>query len=51
MAGIVAICNHNENYDKEKLIYNIFRGMQLLQHRGKAFWRIHSGKFKAEGDG
>jgi len=51
VAGIVAICNHNENYDKEKLIYNIFRGMQLLQHRGKAFWRIHSGKFKAEGDG
>jgi len=51
VAGIVAICNHNENYDKEKLIYNIFRGMQLLQHRGKAFWRIHAGKFKAEGDG
>ena len=51
MAGIIAICNYNENYEKEKLIYQIFRGMQLLQHRGKAFWKINSGKFDIEGYG
>ncbi len=51
MAGIIAICNINENYEKEKLIYNIFRGMQLLQHRGKAFWKINSGQFYIEGIG
>ena len=46
MAGIVAICNHNENYDKEKLIYNIFRGMQLLQHRGKLFGGYTQGNLR-----
>ena len=51
MAGIIAICNIGEDYEKEKLIYNIFRGMQLLQHRGKAFWKINSGKFDIEGYG
>ena len=51
MAGIIAICNINEKYEKEKLIYNIFRGMQLLQHRGKAFWKINSGQFDIEGIG
>ncbi|MBA3750276.1 MAG: hypothetical protein H0X03_05180 [Nitrosopumilus sp.] len=51
MAGIIAICNINEDYEKEKLIYNVFRGMQLLQHRGKAFWKINSGQFDIEGYG
>lgn len=51
MAGIIAICIINEIYEKEKLIYNVFRGMQLLQHRGKAFWKINSGQFKIQGDG
>ena len=51
VAGIVAICHMNEKYEKEKLIYNVFRGMQLLQHRGKAFWKVNSGHFKIEGDG
>ena len=51
MAGIIAICNYNENYEKEKLIYQIFRGMQLLQHRGKAFWKINSGQCDIEGYG
>jgi amidophosphoribosyltransferase len=51
VAGIIAICNIDEDCDKEKLIYNIFRGMQLLQHRGKAFWKINSGKFDIEGYG
>jgi amidophosphoribosyltransferase len=51
VAGIIAICSINEKYEKEKLIYNIFRGMQLLQHRGKAFWKISSGQFYMEGYG
>jgi amidophosphoribosyltransferase len=51
VAGIIAICYIGEDYEKEKLIYNIFRGMQLLQHRGKAFWKINSGKFDIEGYG
>lgn len=51
MAGIIAICNINKEYGKEKLIYNVFRGMQLLQHRGKAFWKINSGQFNVEGYG
>jgi amidophosphoribosyltransferase len=51
VAGIIAICNINENFEKVKLIYNIFRGMQLLQHRGKAFWKINSGQFNIEGYG
>jgi amidophosphoribosyltransferase len=51
VAGIIAICNFNKEFEKEKLIYNVFRGMQLLQHRGKAFWKINSGQFNIEGYG
>ncbi len=51
MAGIIAISNIYENNEKTKLIYNIFRNMQLLQHRGKAFWKINSGKFYIDGYG
>ena len=51
MAGIIAICNLYENNEKTKLIYDIFRNMQLLQHRGKAFWKINSGKFYIDGYG
>ncbi|HEY6536714.1 MAG TPA: hypothetical protein VIY08_13080 [Candidatus Nitrosocosmicus sp.] len=51
MAGIIAISNIYENNEKTKLIYDIFRNMQLLQHRGKAFWKINSGKFYIDGYG
>lgn len=51
MAGIIAACNIGENKDKEKMIYKVFRGMQLLQHRGKAFWKINSGNFQMHGYG
>ncbi|MDQ4073259.1 MAG: hypothetical protein M3162_03025, partial [Thermoproteota archaeon] len=51
MAGIIALCDFNENNAPEKLIYNTFKAMQLLQHRGKAYWKINSGKFEIEGAG
>lgn len=51
MAGIIAACNIGDNNDKEKTFYKVFRGMQLLQHRGKAFWKINSGNFQLYGYG
>ena len=51
MGGIVAVCVLDENVNNEKTIYQVFRGMQLLQHRGKAVWKISSGKFEVSGYG
>ncbi len=51
MAGIIALCDYNENNAPEKVIYNTFKAMQLLQHRGKAYWKINSGIFEIEGVG
>lgn len=51
MGGIVAVCVLDENVNNEKIIYQVFRGMQLLQHRGKAVWKISSGKFEVSGYG
>ena len=51
MGGIVAVCVLDENVNNEKIIYQVFRGMQLLQHRGKAVWKISSGKFEVGGYG
>ncbi len=51
MAGIIAISNIIKTNEKAQLIYSIFRNMQLLQHRGKAFWKINSGNFYIEGYG
>lgn len=51
MGGIIAVCVLDENSGNERLIYQAFRGMQLLQHRGKAFWKINSEKFEINGYG
>jgi amidophosphoribosyltransferase len=51
VGGIVAVCVLDENVNNEKIIYQVFRGMQLLQHRGKAVWKISSGKFEVSGYG
>ena len=51
MGGIVAMCVLDENVNNEKIIYQVFRGMQLLQHRGKAVWKISSGKLEVSGYG
>jgi amidophosphoribosyltransferase len=45
------VCILDENVNDEKIIYQVFRGMQLLQHRGKAVWKISSGKFEVSGYG
>ncbi len=45
------MCNTKESNENEKLVYHVFRAMQLLQHRGKAYWKVNSGKFKIDGYG
>ncbi len=51
MGGIIAVCRMTDEINNEKSVYQVFRGMQLLQHRGKAYWKISSGKFEASGYG
>lgn len=51
MGGIIAACRMTDEINNEKSIYQVFRGMQLLQHRGKAYWKISSGKFEVSGYG
>ena len=51
MGGIIATCILTSDINNEKSVYRVFRGMQLLQHRGKAYWKISSGKFEATGYG
>lgn len=51
MGGIIAACRMTDDINNEKSIYQVFRGMQLLQHRGKAFWKISSGNFEVSGYG
>ena len=47
MGGIIALCRTSDNnINAEKSVYQVFRGMQLLQHRGKAYWKISAGKFE-----
>ena len=51
MGGIIAACRLTGEVNNEKSVYRVFRGMQLLQHRGKAYWKISSGKFEVSGYG
>ncbi|HEU5121099.1 MAG TPA: hypothetical protein VFT71_08930, partial [Candidatus Nitrosocosmicus sp.] len=51
MGGIIAACRLTDDINNEKSVYRVFRGMQLLQHRGKAYWKISSGKFEVSGYG
>lgn len=53
MGGIIALCRTSGSNDinVEKSVYQVFRGMQLLQHRGKAYWKISSGKFEVNSFG
>lgn len=52
MGGIIALCRMSDkNINAEKSVYQVFRGMQLLQHRGKAYWKISSGKFETNSFG
>lgn len=51
MGGIIATCRMTDDINNEKSVYQVFRGMQLLQHRGKAYWKISSGNFEISGYG
>lgn len=51
MGGIIATCRLTNDTNNEKSVYRVYRGMQLLQHRGKAYWKISSGKFEISGYG
>ncbi len=51
MGGIIASCRMMDKANNEKSVYQVFRGMQLLQHRGKAYWKISAGKFEVNGYG
>jgi amidophosphoribosyltransferase len=51
MGGIIAACRLTGDINNENSVYRVFRGMQLLQHRGKAYWKISSGKFEVSGYG
>lgn len=51
MAGIVAIYNHSLGTRNSRIIYYLAHSMRMLQHRGKAYWKMVVGNaaFGAEG--
>lgn len=50
MAGIVAIYNLDAEADNN-IIYYLAHSMRMLQHRGKAYWRMAVGNGMAGGEG
>lgn len=50
MAGIVAVSDA-ETTRAKNVVYILAHCMRMLQHRGKAYWKIMVGKNIAEGDG
>ena len=50
MAGIVAIYNHGSEPHKAVLYY-LAHAMRMLQHRGKAYWKLMVGLGSAGGEG
>ena len=50
MAGIVAVSDA-ETKRAKNVVYILAHCMRMLQHRGKAYWKIMVGKNIAEGDG
>lgn len=50
MAGIVAIYNHGAE-PKQAVVYYLAHAMRMLQHRGKAYWRMMVGSGSAGADG
>ncbi len=49
MAGIVALYNHGES--SKHAIYYLAHAMRMLQHRGKAYWKIMIGSNSAGDEG
>jgi amidophosphoribosyltransferase len=50
MAGIVAIYNHGSE-PKQAVVYYLAHAMRMLQHRGKAYWRMMVGSGSAGAEG
>ena len=49
MAGILAICNYSS--EKARTSSYLIQAMRLLQHRGKAYWRIAVNNLAFDGNG
>ncbi len=50
MAGIVAIFNHGSE-PKQAVVYYLAHAMRMLQHRGKAYWKMMVGTAAAGAEG
>ena len=50
LAGIVAVSDA-ETRRAKNVVYFLAHCMRMLQHRGKAYWKIMVGRNVAEGDG
>ena len=50
MAGIVAVYNLGADASKDA-IYYLAHSMRMLQHRGKAYWKMAIGNIVAEREG
>jgi amidophosphoribosyltransferase len=52
LAGLVAICNHEELESKNNnVIFYLVDAMRMLQHRGKAYWKMIIGNGTAGDEG
>ena len=53
MAGIVAICNYKEkaNNNTNETFFYLIHALRMLQHRGKAYWKITLGDDSLESKG
>ena len=51
MAGLIAVYNYNENKSSDTTIFYLIRGMKMLQHRGKAYWKLIMGDDVIENQG
>jgi amidophosphoribosyltransferase len=51
LAGIVAIYNYGHEKSSETVIFYLINAMRMLQHRGKAYWKIMMGNKVIENEG
>lgn len=51
MAGIVAIYNHGAGTKNNNVIYYLAHSMRMLQHRGKAYWKMMVGDAASGAEG
>ena len=51
MAGIVAIYNQSTEPKSGNVIYDLADAMRMLQHRGKAYWKMMAGAGSAGREG